>query len=74
MPQRKQYVKFYANELKDLWDLEMDVAKYLVSSYGERANEIMKLTLKDKKLKERLIPNEPFIKAEFIYHIDQEMA
>jgi glycerol-3-phosphate dehydrogenase len=52
----------------------MDVAKYLVSSYGERANEILKLTLKDKSLKERLLANEPFIKAEFVYHIHQEMA
>lgn len=58
----------------EIWDIDKDVAKYLVKSYGERANDILKLTLQDKSLKERLIENEPFIKAEFFYHIDQEMA
>ncbi|MBE9464091.1 glycerol-3-phosphate dehydrogenase/oxidase [Dyadobacter subterraneus] len=54
--------------------LAEDVSKHLVSKYGSRANEIGKLVTANPALKEKLDSNYPYITAEIIYSVRNEMA
>lgn len=54
--------------------LEEDVAKHLSQKYGSRASEVMALASKNPELAARLLLNFPFIKAEVVYAVREEMA
>jgi len=56
------------------FDLPEDVSQHLVKKYGCRASEIGKLTAIRPELKERLDSKYPYIKAEVVYTVKQEMA
>lgn len=56
------------------FNLPEDVSKHLVNKYGSRASEVGKLTQINPKFKEKLDPGYPYIKAEVIYTIQNEMA
>lgn len=56
------------------FSLPEDVSKHLVQKYGCRAGEVAKLTTFSNPLKERLSPQYPYIKAEVLYTVRQEMA
>lgn len=62
--------KFIAKD----FNLPEDVSKHLVQKYGCRAGEVAKLTTFNNPLKERLSPQYPYIKAEVLYTVRQEMA
>jgi len=49
-------------------------AQNLMKKYGNNALKIMQLTEKQIELKDLLVPNHPFIKAEVLYVIQEEMA
>jgi glycerol-3-phosphate dehydrogenase len=49
-------------------------AQHLMKKYGSKALKVLQLTDKQPDLKELLSPNHPFIKAEVLYSIQEEMA
>jgi glycerol-3-phosphate dehydrogenase len=49
-------------------------AQHLMKKYGSKAVNILQLTDNQQDLKGLLVPNHPFIKAEVIYAIQEEMA
>ena len=51
-----------------------DVCKHLVQTYGVRAERIAKITQERAGLAERLIDSLPYLKAEVIYQVREEMA
>lgn len=68
---------FQFNNWKNLvteYNVSETSAKHLMKKYGSKANEVLKLTKNDSSLKEVLITGQPFIKAEVIYCIENEMA
>jgi len=71
---RKEYVKFYADILKEEYHLPVDVAKYLIRTYGDRAFDIAVLYFKDVKNRERIHENFPITVGEVRYNINYEMA
>lgn len=56
------------------YQITEEVAKHLLKKYGSEAKAVLQLTENEVYLKELLVPNHPFIKAEVIYAIHQEMA
>jgi len=56
------------------YNLPEDVCKHLVKKYGSRAGEVAKLTTFNDPLKEKLHPEYPYIKAEILYAVRNEMA
>jgi len=71
---RKEYVKFYASILKEEYNLPIDVAKYLIRTYGDRAFDIAALYFKDVKNRERIHEKFPITVGEVRYDINYEMA
>lgn len=54
--------------------LPEDVAQHLTKKYGSRAALVAELTINDKYLNERLSASYPYIKAEIIYTVRNEMV
>ncbi len=51
-----------------------DVCKHLVQTYGVRAGQVAQITQEQPALAEKLIDQLPFLKAEVIYQVREEMA
>lgn len=49
-------------------------AQHLMKKYGSNAQKVLQLTQNQEDLKQLLHPNHPFIKAEVLYVIQEEMA
>jgi glycerol-3-phosphate dehydrogenase len=49
-------------------------AKHLMKKYGNNAQKVLQLTDSQTDLKNLLSPNHPFIKAEVVYAVQEEMA
>ena len=60
--------------LVNQFQITENIAKHLLKKYGSKAKLVLELTENDENLKELLIENHPFIKAEVVYTINQEMA
>jgi glycerol-3-phosphate dehydrogenase len=60
--------------LKSVYRLPAEVCQHLVKKYGSRADQICALTMKDPSLKELLHPDYPYIKAEVVYTVQNEMV
>lgn len=63
----------WTNLQKD-YRLAKDIAKNLMRKYGSRAVKVAALTQENPTLTERLVEQYPFIKAEVIYQVREEMA
>ena len=59
--------------IQEKFKLDEDICQHLLKKYGTNAEEILQIT-NFQELKQRIHPNYPFIKAEVIYTIRQEMA
>lgn len=59
--------------IREKYKLDEDICQHLVKKYGTRAKEVLQVS-DDKKMYDRVHKNYPFIKAEVIYTIRQEMA
>ncbi|TNE57830.1 MAG: glycerol-3-phosphate dehydrogenase/oxidase [Alphaproteobacteria bacterium] len=55
-------------------DWSQDIRANLAKTYGSQAPRLIALAEKTPALKERLDPNQPFIAAEVIYAVQEEMA
>ncbi len=56
------------------YNLEEEICQHLVKKYGTRAEDICLLITDNQILSEKIYPKYPFIKAEIIYTIRQEMT
>ncbi len=63
-----------ASELALKFDLEEAVVENLIKIYGSRTTEVLNLTKKEPRLKERICPTHLHIKAQVRYGIKEEMA
>lgn len=55
-------------------ELDNDIAHHLYQQYGRGALEILNLIEEDESLKERIIPENDFIKAEILYSLRYELT
>ena len=60
--------------LQNQYDLPTDVCQHLMRTYGNRANRVAQLTQEQPYLAQKLTNGLPFLKAEVVYHVRQEMA
>ncbi|MBK6995056.1 MAG: FAD-dependent oxidoreductase [Lewinellaceae bacterium] len=65
----------------DLWkkiraefSFDEDICQHLASKYGGRATVLAALAAGNYELAERILPNFPFLKAEIVYAVQEEMA
>jgi glycerol-3-phosphate dehydrogenase len=56
------------------YNLPTDVCQHLMQTYGDRAERVAQLTAERPGLREKLTENQPFIRAEVVYQVQQEMA
>lgn len=70
----ENYILDSWKELSKKYDLVQDIAIHLVKKYGSRAELICKLTLNEPLLKEKLSEHYPYIKAEVVHAVRNEMA
>jgi glycerol-3-phosphate dehydrogenase len=63
-----------SQELTQAQSLPQDVAQHLVAKYGSRARAVIALLQEDQGWRERLHPAYPFIAAEVVYAVREEMA
>jgi glycerol-3-phosphate dehydrogenase len=61
-------------ELVDKYRISAWTAQHLMKKYGNNALKVMQLTENQAELKELLVTNHPFIRAEVLYVIQEEMA
>lgn len=60
--------------LMNAYGIDEDIARHVSGKYGDRAMEVMTETHFDESLKDRLHPTYPFIGAEVIYTVKNEMV
>lgn len=56
------------------YNLDDDICQHLLKKYGTKAEEVLQIIAADEEAKDRIHQNYPFIKAEVIYTIRQEMV
>jgi glycerol-3-phosphate dehydrogenase len=56
------------------YNLSENTSKHLTLKYGSRANKVLQLTDNQAVLKELISPNYPFVKAEVVYTVREEMV
>ncbi len=61
-------------KLRTEFGFEEDVCQHLASKYGGRANSVTELCFENPALAERISPQLPFLKAEIVYSVRNEMA
>ncbi|QIP17190.1 FAD-dependent oxidoreductase [Spirosoma aureum] len=60
--------------LQKHYNLPTDVCQHLMQTYGDRAERVAQLTAERSGLREKLAESQPFIRAEVVYQVQQEMA
>ncbi|NIJ55116.1 glycerol-3-phosphate dehydrogenase/oxidase [Dyadobacter arcticus] len=70
----EHYNTEFWKELVEKFDFDEDISKHLVKKYGSRAGLVGELTSAEPALKERLVAKYPYIKAEVVYTVRNEMV
>ncbi len=60
--------------IQTVYRLAKDIAKHLIRKYGSRAHKVARLTQENIAWAQRLVEKYPFIQAEVIYQVREEMA
>ncbi|MEZ4902921.1 MAG: FAD-dependent oxidoreductase [Spirosomataceae bacterium] len=60
--------------IQSVYRLTKDIAKNLVRKYGSRAHRVARLTQENEQWAQRLVEKYPYIQAEVIYQVREEMA
>ena len=60
--------------LQTQYKLPADVCQHLMKTYGNRAERVAKLTQENSVLAEKFTDSQPFLKAEVVYQVREEMA
>lgn len=63
-----------ASELHSTFGFDYDICLHLSQKYGARAHQVARLAQANKEWKERILPQYPFLKAEVVYAVREEMA
>ena len=63
-----------ASQLQATFGLEHDVCSHLSQKYGVRALQIARLTQENTDWGKRILPNHPFLQAEVVYAVREEMV
>ena len=71
---RKELMRQSINAIVDRYNIQKDVAKHLVKTYGERAFDVAKLFEKNADNKKRLHERHPFTVGEIRYNIKYELG
>ncbi|GGN05504.1 glycerol-3-phosphate dehydrogenase [Dyadobacter beijingensis] len=61
-------------DIQAKYALPEDISRHLVLKYGSRAPQVALLAQEDNALKERLSPHYPYIRAEVVYTVRNEMV
>lgn len=61
-------------QLMERYHLPADVCQHLMRTYGDRAERVAQLTIDQPALAHKLVPDQPFLRAEVVYQVRQEMA
>ncbi len=69
--EKSEWQKFIENNSPKL---DQDILNHLYQQYGHGAIKIIELCLKDNALKERLLPEHPFITGEIVYSLRNEQV
>lgn len=56
------------------YGLEADISQHLAQKYGTQARRVAEIAKQNPALSERLLPGFPFLKAEVVYAVREEMA
>ncbi|HTU20903.1 MAG TPA: glycerol-3-phosphate dehydrogenase [Gemmataceae bacterium] len=70
----EQFAPTAAATLTTRCHLDAETARHLVGCYGRRALEVADYLDRDPALRQRVVPGEPVVLAEFAYQRDHEMA
>jgi glycerol-3-phosphate dehydrogenase len=60
--------------LKVIYGLDEDICQYLMKKYGTKAENVANLAKKELRLAQRISPKYPYIQAEVVYGVQEEMA
>lgn len=63
-----------ASELQSTFGLDYDICLHLSQKYGARAHQVAHLTHEKPEWRDRILPQYPFLKAEVVYAVREEMA
>ena len=61
-------------QLHSTFGFDYDICLHLSQKYGARAHQVARLAQANKEWKERILPQYPFLKAEVVYAVREEMA
>jgi glycerol-3-phosphate dehydrogenase len=60
--------------IQTVYRLAKDISKHLIRKYGSRAHKVARMTQENSVWAQRLVEKYPFIQAEVIYQVREEMA
>ncbi|WP_298348244.1 glycerol-3-phosphate dehydrogenase/oxidase [Runella sp.] len=60
--------------IQTVYRLAKDISKHLIRKYGSRAHKVARMTQENSAWAQRLVEKYPFIQAEVIYQVREEMA
>jgi len=63
-----------AKQISQHYELPTDVVRHLVFTYGSNFDCLIRLMLDDERLRQRLVADLPYVKAEIVYAARYEMA
>lgn len=67
-------IPFTPEQICEKYDIQEDTAVMLRKTYGSRVEDVLRPTISDASLLERLDPQFPYIKAQLVYAVQAEMA
>lgn len=70
----EHYSPDHWKKLQQAFALDPDICQHLASKYGSRAEKVLALTATRPELADRILPEFPFLKAEIVYAVHEEMA
>lgn len=61
-------------QISEHYELPKEVTRHLIFTYGSNFDQLVRLMLKDERLREQLVAGLPHVKAEIVYAAQNEMA
>lgn len=74
LPGAEAYEADFWKKIERDFGLEADISQHLALKYGTRALRVAALAKTQPELSERILPGYPFLRAEVVYSVQEEMA
>ncbi|MBK7936339.1 MAG: FAD-dependent oxidoreductase [Lewinellaceae bacterium] len=74
LPGAEAYEADFWKKIERDFGLEADISQHLALKYGTRALRVAALAKTQPELSERILPGYPFLRAEIVYSVREEMA